>query len=107
MSNPLVDSYLNECTKLDGKNYVNWKFKLMTVMEDNNLWSIVSGDEVKPTVVSSIPYWDKWEIKEKVLLRMSIKDNIIPHIRDFKMSKETWTSSKVCMKLQTQTKFYF
>lgn len=32
MENPLADSYLNESTKLDGKNYVNWKFKLTTIL---------------------------------------------------------------------------
>jgi hypothetical protein len=59
---------LNESTKLDGENYVNWKFKLMTVLEAYNLWSIVSRDETKPTVVASILDWDKREMKEKVLL---------------------------------------
>jgi len=29
-------------------------------------------------------------MKAKVSLQMSIKDNIIPHIRDYKTSKETW-----------------
>ena len=29
-------------------------------------------------------------MKENVLLQMSIKDNIIPHIRDYKTFKETW-----------------
>jgi hypothetical protein len=59
---------LNESTKLDGENYVNWKFKLMTVLEAYNLWTIVKGDEPKPTVVASIPDWDKREMKAKVLL---------------------------------------
>jgi hypothetical protein len=33
MSNTLIDSYLNKSTKLDGENYVNWKFKLDILME--------------------------------------------------------------------------
>ena len=89
MSNTLVDSYLNESTKLDGENYVNRKFKLFTMLEAHNLWSIVSGAEVIPIIVASILDWDKQEMKAKVLLRMSIKENIIPHIRDCKTSKET------------------
>ena len=48
MANPLADSYLNESSKLDGENYVNWKFKLITVLEAYNLWTIVKGDEPKP-----------------------------------------------------------
>lgn len=94
MTNLLLDNYMNESTKLDGENYVNWKFKLMTILEGNNLWSIVSGDEPKPTVAGSIPDWERGETKAKVLLRMSVKDNIIPHIRDCKTSKETWDTLK-------------
>ena len=80
MANPLVDLYLNESTKLDGKNYVNWKFKLVTILKAYNLWTIVKGDEPKPIAAAVIPDWDKREMKAKVLLRMSVKDNIIPHI---------------------------
>jgi len=44
-------------------NYVNWKFKLQTVMEGYYAWSIAWGDEVKPNVIvgatiSSIEYWE-------------------------------------------------
>jgi hypothetical protein len=45
----LVDSYLTESNKLDGTNYVNWKFKMQTLMEGHNVWAIANGKEVKPT----------------------------------------------------------
>jgi len=45
---------------------------------------------VKPIVAASIQDWDKYEMKAKVLFWMSIKDSIIPHIRDCRNSKETW-----------------
>jgi hypothetical protein len=59
MENPLVNSYLNESTKLDGENYVNWKFKLTTILEAYSLWTIFKGDEPKPTSSASIPDWDR------------------------------------------------
>ena len=68
---------------------MNWKFKLPTILEGYNLWSIVRWDEPKPTVATSILDWEKREMKEKVLLCMSVKDNMIPHIRDCKTSNET------------------
>jgi len=37
-----------------------------------------------------ITYWEKGETKEKLLLWMSVKDMIIPHIRDCETSKEMW-----------------
>eukprot|EP00253_Pinus_taeda_P020335 PITA_20335 len=94
MANPLADSYLNESTKLDGENYVNWKFKIITVLEAYNLWPIVKGDETKPRPPTATQDWEKREMKARVLLRMSVKDNIIPHVRDCETSKATWDTLK-------------
>ena len=58
------------------------------MLEGSGAWPIVSGDETRPT--NAAQDWDKRENKAKVFLRMSVKDNIIPHIRDCKTSKETW-----------------
>jgi hypothetical protein len=33
MVNPLVEIYLNEANKLDGSNFINWKFNMQTLME--------------------------------------------------------------------------
>ena len=94
MANPLADSYLNESSRLDGENYVNWKFKIITVLEAYNLWLIVKGDETKPQPPTNTKDWKKHEMKARVLLRMSVKDNIIPHIRDCETSKATWDTLK-------------
>jgi hypothetical protein len=48
MTNIMADSYINESNKLDGENYVNWKFKLQKLMEGYNVWSIACGDKAKP-----------------------------------------------------------
>ena len=53
------------------------------------MWNVVNGNETKPIAVAGTE-WEKRETKAKVLLRMSVRDNIIPHIRDCKTSKETW-----------------
>ena len=51
---PLVDTYINEVSKLNGYNYVNWKFKLITILEELDLWTIVKGDEHNPSYTLSI-----------------------------------------------------
>ena len=89
MSNSFVDNYLNEASKLDGDNDIDWKFKLLTIFKAWSVWTIVNGDETKPTGAAGAD-WEKRQTKAKVLLQMSVKDNIIPHIRDCKTSKETW-----------------
>ena len=52
MSNPLAETYLNEGNKLDGSNFINWKFKMQTLMEGYGIWTIMKGGEVKPTAVA-------------------------------------------------------
>ena len=89
MTNSFPENYLNEASKLDGENYLDWKFKILTMLEALNVWTIVKGDEAKP-IGATLADWEKRESKEKLLLRLSVKDNIIPHIRDCKTSKETW-----------------
>ena len=44
----LVDLYIMKASKLTGEKYVNWRFKLITVLESLDLWAIVKGDEKKP-----------------------------------------------------------
>ena len=90
----MAKTYMNEASKLNGEHYVNWKFKLMTVLESANAWSIVIGDESRPVSATLLPDWNKWEMKAKLTLRMSIKDNIILHIRNCTTSKETWDTLK-------------
>jgi len=99
MANPLAETYLNETNKLDGSNFVNWKFKMQTLLEGYGVWMIAKGDEAQPdaaagAIAATIQDWDKQENKAKVLLQMSMKYNIIPHIRDAKTSKETWKALK-------------
>ena len=67
MSNSLAGNYLNEASKLNGENYIDWKFKILTICEAQNVWSIVNGDELKPTGAAGTE-WEKWETKAKALL---------------------------------------
>ena len=90
----LADLYITEASKLNGKNYVNWKFKLITMLEALSLWPIVKGDEQNPIDPLSLSDWNSRETQAKVLIRMSVKDNIIPHIKNSKTSKDTWDKLK-------------
>jgi hypothetical protein len=106
MANPLAETYLNEANKLDGSNFINWKFKMQMLMEGYGVWNIANGTELKPVAAAGatavvggataaqIQDWEKRENKAKVLLRMSVKDSIIPHIRDATTSVATWTALK-------------
>ena len=78
-----MESYLHESGKLDGSNFTNWKFKIQTLLEGANAWSVVRGDEQRSNsnIGTQEQEWDKRENKAKVFLKMSVKDDIIPHIK--------------------------
>ena len=61
----LADTYINEASKLNGENYVNWKFKLQTVLELFGGWTIVNGTELKPVDPALIPDWKKGKPKPR------------------------------------------
>jgi hypothetical protein len=72
---------------------------MQTLMEGYGVWTIAKGTEVKPdaatgATATKIQDCEKCEKKAKVLLRMSVKDNIIPHIREANTYAETWTTLK-------------
>jgi hypothetical protein len=126
MTNPLAETYLNEANKLDGSNFINWKFKMQTLMEGYGVWNIANGTELKPVVAggataavggaiavvggvtaAQIQDWEKHENKAKVLLRMSIKDSIIPHIRDATTYVATWTALKALYETSNTNRILF
>jgi hypothetical protein len=72
---------------------------MQTLMEGYGVWNIAKGTELKPdaaagATATQIQDWEKRENKAKVLLCMSVKDSIIPHIRDATTSAATWTALK-------------
>eukprot|EP00253_Pinus_taeda_P024209 PITA_24209 len=89
-----LESYLHESGKLDGTNFSNWKFKMQTLLESANAWSIVLGNEQRVGTTTQEQDWDKRETKAKVILKMSVKENIIPHIQDCKSAADIWNTIK-------------
>ena len=103
----LADLYITESSKLNGENYVNWKFKIIIVLEALDLWPIVTRDQQKPADPLSIVDWNMQEVQGKVLIRISVKDNIIPHIRNCKTSKETWDKLKGLYEMSDSNRILF
>jgi hypothetical protein len=54
MENPLAETYLNEANKLDGSNFINWKFKMQTLMKGYGVWNIANGTELKPNAAAGV-----------------------------------------------------
>ena len=102
-----ADTYISEGNKLNGSNYVNQKFKVQTILECWNAWQIVAGIEAKPADATAATDWDKRETKAKVLIRMSVTDAIIPHIRDCDTSSNTWKVLKTLFETENANRVFF
>jgi hypothetical protein len=81
-------------------------------MEGYGVWNIAKGTELKPNAaagatVAQIQDWEKRENKAKVLLRMSVKDNIIPHIREATTSAATWIAFKALYETSNTNRILF
>ena len=64
-------------------------------------------DAAASTTAAQIQDWEKCENKAKVLLRMYVKDNIIPHIRDATTSTATWTALKALYETSNTNRILF
>jgi hypothetical protein len=72
---------------------------MQMLIEGYGVWNIAKGIELKTNAVAGatatqIQDWEKRENKAKVLLHMSVKDSIIPHIREATTYVATWTMLK-------------
>ena len=72
----------------------------------------MNNDEVKPNLVvggtkTTIQYWDKRETKARMLLKLSVKDCIIPHIRDYKTVPEIWKMLKDLCEVKNTNRLLF
>lgn len=98
--NNSIESYFHEFVKLNGTDFSKWKFKMQTLLESENAWLIFMGDERRARIATQEQDLDKREMKAKVILKISVKDNIIPHIKDYKSTADIWTMIKNLYKTQ-------
>ena len=94
----MAETYLNESTKLDGGNYANWKFKVLTVLEGHNLYLIASGVEPKPTTATTILDWEKGKQKQRCCYECQLRTTSFLMLGIVKHPKKHGLFSKSCMK---------
>jgi hypothetical protein len=98
---------------------------MQTLMEGYGVWNIANGTEPKPVAATGattpggaiavvggataaqIQDWEKHKNKAKVLLCMSIKDSIIPHIRDATTPAATWIALKALYETSNTNRILF
>jgi hypothetical protein len=76
-------------TKFVGKNFHFWKFKIQTLLENKEFWSIVSWIEL--ILVRDFAKWEKRNRKARTFI-IGLHDSLPQNVRGAKTTKETWDS---------------
>ncbi|KAF0733958.1 hypothetical protein Ae201684_009136 [Aphanomyces euteiches] len=78
--------------KFDGDNFHLWKFKMMIVLEEQDLWDIVSGVEKWEDQGDAAEQarYTKWQKKAFAIVCLSLEDSPLSMRRSCKTAKEAW-----------------
>ena len=95
-------------TKLDEKlegadNFRAWKYRVMLVLEENNLEGFIEADILEPEGDEDKAKHNKSLVKEKRIILDSIKDHLIPHVSSLKTPNKCSMLCLICMKERIST----
>ncbi|KAM1283659.1 hypothetical protein FF1_026659 [Malus domestica] len=79
--------------KLNNKNYNTWSTCIECYLQGQDLWEVVGGDEVTQPEEDTSVTLQKWKIKAgkaMFVLKTTIEDDMLEHIRKAKAPKEAW-----------------
>ncbi|KAG6517284.1 hypothetical protein ZIOFF_020669 [Zingiber officinale] len=79
--------------KLNNKNYNTWATCMESYLQGQDLWEVVGGSEATQPAEDVNGILRKWKIKAgkaMFALKITIKEEMLEHIRDAKTPKEVW-----------------
>jgi hypothetical protein len=75
--------------RLDGaSNFLSWKARVTFLLKEYDLWEIVDKVVPPPTDLQDLAAHEKKEIKSQWVILDAVKDHLIPHLSEKKMTKE-------------------
>ena len=94
--------------KLNNQNYNSWSTCMMSYMQGQDLWEVVNGTEVRPLEAEDANgTLRKWKIKAgkaMFVLKTTIEEEMMEHIRDAKTPKEAWDTFAKLFSKKNDTK---
>ena len=79
--------------RLNSHNYGYWQTCIKSYLMGQDLWEVVTGTEKTPPPKENTEALWKWQIKAgkaMFVLKMTIEEDLVEHIRDAETSKEAW-----------------
>ena len=106
-TNMASETTLTKIEKLNGENYINWKFNMRCCLMERGLWGFISGKLLKPEVKTegdNVSADDVNKSKEKLseyelkadkaysLIALSVEKHLQIHVSSTNTAKEAWDS---------------
>lgn len=79
--------------KLNGSNYVSWKYRMMTMLEREEVWGVI--EKPKPEEVDAeLPQWIKDDRKARTTIALFVEDSQLRFVKKAKSAREMWYNLK-------------
>ena len=75
-------------------NYIQWKFRIIVVLKDNNIWHFFNTIVKTSTDPNAIDIHEVNEAKEQRIILHGLKYHLIPHIVEKNIAKDMWDTLK-------------
>ena len=94
--------------KLNNQNYNTWSTCIPSYIQGQDLWEIMNGTEIKqPKAEDNNRILCKWKIKAgkaMIVLKTTIEEGVLEHIRDASNPKEAWDILSALFSKNNETK---
>ena len=88
------DQLITSITKLDSKNYHDWKFAVSIIHRQKGCWKVTSGEEEKPSAKEAEGSWETKADEGFTMIELTVELSQYTYIRDTKNGPEAWKALK-------------
>ncbi|XP_048140238.1 uncharacterized protein LOC125316273 [Rhodamnia argentea] len=86
-----ISSSKNSVKKLNNFNYNNWSTHMQFYLRGQDLWDIISGDNITPPMNDDeLRKWNIKAAKSPYALARTVEDDLMQHIKSAQTTKEAW-----------------
>ena len=97
------DRLITWITKLNSRNYHDWKFSVSIILQQKGCWKVTSGEEEKPSAKEAEGSWETKADEGFTLIALTVEPSQYTYIRDAKNGPEVWKVLKDIYKKNSQS----
>lgn len=92
-SGKMADNVKVTFAKLNGSNYVSWKYRMMTMLEREEVWHVIT-DPKPEEVDDAFRQWQKDDRKARTTIALFVEDSQLRFVKKATTAREMWHNLK-------------